>query len=104
MREPRPVVIALMIDEHLGLVLEAAKSGAVNDAVAVALEARPRPALWLGVQPAATLLRSACIGGKHGRRHWLRTYSRGAARAIMAATVPTERNLLGFDKIRRLLT
>src|SRR5262249_42453542 len=37
-REPVPVVVALVVDEDLGLVLEAAERSRVHDAVAVALE------------------------------------------------------------------
>ena len=40
-REPRAVVVALRVDEDLGLVLEAPERLAVDDAVAVALERRP---------------------------------------------------------------
>jgi hypothetical protein len=45
--QPRAVVIALMIDEHLGLVLEAAEGGGMDDPVAVALEGRARRAFGL---------------------------------------------------------
>src|ERR1700682_3424119 len=51
--EPRAVVVALVRDEDLGLVLEAAKSGGVDDAVAVAAEFAPRQAFLLGHKPAA---------------------------------------------------
>ena len=54
--EARPVVIPLVIDEDLGLVLEAAKRRAVDDAVAVALKGRPRTAFRFRVEtPAAPL-------------------------------------------------
>ena len=48
-RQARPVVVALVIDEDLGLVLEAAEGGAVDDAVAVALEREPKRMLGLVV-------------------------------------------------------
>ena len=37
MGEARAVIIALVLDEDLGLVLEAAEGGGMDDAVAVAL-------------------------------------------------------------------
>ena len=40
-RQPRPIVIAGRREEHLRLVLEAAKRLAVDDAIAVALKRRP---------------------------------------------------------------
>jgi hypothetical protein len=46
-REPCPVMVALRIDEDLGLVLEAPERLRVHDAVAVALERRPQAALLL---------------------------------------------------------
>ena len=62
--EPRAVMIALVIDEDLGLVLQAAERGRMDDAVAVALEAGAGRALGLGMEPAAALLR----GGRRKRR------------------------------------
>jgi hypothetical protein len=53
MREPGPVVIGLVVHEHLGLVLEPPERGAVNDPVAVPLERRAEPVLRLGVAPPA---------------------------------------------------
>ncbi len=47
-RQAGAVVIAFVIDENLGLVLQAAKCGRMDDAVAVALERRPRRAGGLG--------------------------------------------------------
>ena len=46
-RQTGPVVVPLVIDEHLGLVLEAAERGAVDDTVAIALERAPLRALLL---------------------------------------------------------
>jgi hypothetical protein len=42
-------MIALMIDEHLRFVLQAAKGGRVDDAVPVPLKGRPRIATRLRV-------------------------------------------------------
>ena len=49
MGEPGAEVIALVIDEHLGLVLEPPKRGAVHDPVAIALERTAQPAGGLGM-------------------------------------------------------
>jgi hypothetical protein len=38
MGEARPVVVALVVDENLGLVLQPPEGGGMDDAVAVALE------------------------------------------------------------------
>src|SRR5580693_3801800 len=59
MGEPGAVMIALVEHEHLGLVLEAAKGGRMDDAVAVAAEGAAALADRLGVQPAAALPRIA---------------------------------------------
>ena len=53
-------MIALVIDEHLGLVGEAAKGGRVNDAVAVALEFAAGRRRRLGDQ---TSRRAGRVGG-----------------------------------------
>ena len=42
MRQSRPEVVPLMFDEDLRLVLEPTESAGMNDAVAVALIARPK--------------------------------------------------------------
>ncbi len=44
-----PVVVALVVDEDLGLVLQAAEGGAVDDAVAVALVGASGGVLLFGV-------------------------------------------------------
>ena len=69
--EARAVVIPLVIDEDLRLVLEPAEGRAVDNAVAVALEGRPRAAFRFWVEtPAAPLgkrgVRRSRAG--HGRR------------------------------------
>ena len=54
-------IIALMLDKNLGFMLEPPKTGGMDDAVAVTLKARPVPTFRLGVEPAATVARSAGI-------------------------------------------
>ena len=51
--QPRAVMIALVIDEDLRLVLQAAERGRMNDAVAVALKRRARRMLRLRMEPPA---------------------------------------------------
>ncbi len=48
-RQPGAVMVALVIDEDLGLVLEAAEGGAMDDAVAVALKGRAQGGFRLGM-------------------------------------------------------
>src|SRR4051794_4986693 len=57
-RQPRAEMIALGIDEDLRLEPEAAKRLRVDDAVAVALKRRPKPALFVGKLPPARLVRA----------------------------------------------
>ncbi len=63
MGEARAVMVALVLQEDLRLVLEAAEGGRVDDPVAVALEFAARRRWLLGTQPAATPVR---IGGIDG--------------------------------------
>src|SRR3546814_5665897 len=57
--QPRAVVIALVVDEDLGLVLKPPEGAGMDDAVAVALKAGARRALRLGeVAPPALVGRS----------------------------------------------
>ena len=63
-RQPRPVVVALVVDEDLRLVLEAAERRAVDDAVAVALERQPERMLGLGVDAPAA---SRCCASRRWR-------------------------------------
>ena len=66
--ETRPVVIPLVIDEDLRLVLEPAERRAVDDAVAVALEGRPRAAFRFWVEtPAAPLGKRGVSRSRAGR-------------------------------------
>src|SRR6185437_5901268 len=69
MREARAIVIALVIDEDLRLVLQAAKSRRMDDPVAVTLEDRAGRTLGLGVEPAAAFFGAAGIGGERRLRH-----------------------------------
>src|SRR5262245_23453926 len=57
MREPRPEVIALVIDEDLRLVLQAAERRRMDDAVAVALKRAAGGILALAMQTATALPR-----------------------------------------------
>ena len=61
-RHPRPVVVALRVDEDLRLPLQPPERLRVDDPVAVALERRPHGALLLRRVPAARLVRA------HGER------------------------------------
>ena len=61
-REPRAEVVALRVDEDLRLVAKPAERLRVHDAVAVALERRPQPALLLGQVAPARLV------GANGKR------------------------------------
>ena len=81
--QARPEQVALMIDEHLCLVFQSAKCGAMDDAVAVALEFGARRRGWFGEQPARRIggldsvrrqgyvANHRCLGriGKCRRRH-----------------------------------
>ena len=53
MGQPRAVVVALVVDEDLGLVLQPAERRAVDDAVPVALVMRAVVLEALGMEPAA---------------------------------------------------
>ena len=61
-REPRAVVVALRVDEDLGLVLQPAEGLRVDDAVAVALKRRAQAAFLLLERTAAGFVRA------HGQR------------------------------------
>jgi len=54
MRQARAIVVALVVDEHLGLVREPAKRSAMDDAVAIAAKIVTCRAWWLIVEAAAT--------------------------------------------------
>src|SRR4030095_7193997 len=54
-RQPGAVIVALVLDEHLGLVLEAAECRRVDDAIPVTLIAGPGGAFFLGKEAATAL-------------------------------------------------
>ena len=62
MRQPRPVMIALVENEDLGLVLEPPERGGMDDAVAVAPEIVARRARGLRMQPSPAVGRDRGIG------------------------------------------
>jgi len=53
--QTRAVMVALVEDEHLRLVLEAAEGGGMDDTVAIAAKRAAAPAWRLGDQPATAL-------------------------------------------------
>src|ERR1700746_151298 len=59
MGQPCPIVIALVKNEDLSLMLEAAKRGGMDDAVAIAPKDAAACARRLGVKPGAALFRGA---------------------------------------------
>ena len=63
MGQPRPVIIALVINEDLRLVLHAPEGAAVNDPVPIAHIRTARRALGLTPLPATTMVRAGGIGG-----------------------------------------
>jgi hypothetical protein len=65
-RQPRLVQIALVIDEHLGLVDQPAERGGMHDAIAVALIFGAVCGLGLGMAPAARMLIVSGIGRRGG--------------------------------------
>ena len=71
-RETRAVVIAFVIDKHLGLVFKTAECGAMDDAIAVALKCGSRRAFRLKIEPAAAFRRIASIRCAHSRRLYRR--------------------------------
>jgi hypothetical protein len=67
MREARAVVIALVIDEDLRLVLEAAERNRVNDPIAIALERRSGRAFRFRVKTTACMLSFGGVGRERRR-------------------------------------
>src|SRR5579862_3681127 len=63
MGQPRAVIIALVLDEDLGLVLQAAKSGGMDDTVTVALVTAPGGAFRLRIKTPPARLRPRRVGG-----------------------------------------
>src|SRR5690606_2874714 len=76
--------VALLLHEHLRLVLEPAERGGVDDAVAVALPRAAKGGQFLGMQPAEAFGGLAGIGG--GRlRHAAVSLRQGACDPIVWA-------------------
>ena len=68
--QARAVIVALVIDEDLGLVFEAPEGRRMDDAVAVALKNRARRAFRFGIEAAAALPgRTGIRGVLQGMRH-----------------------------------
>ena len=96
-RQPRAVVIALVEDEHLRLVGQAAEGGRVQHAVAVALERAARRALGLGAEAATRSARRrpnrrrATARRAPGRRRSRRPHSRWllVPRPVPASAAPS---------------
>jgi len=66
-REPGSIQVAFVIDEHLGLVDQAAEGGGMHDAVAVALVFRTICRLRFSIAPAARMLIVGRIGRQRGQ-------------------------------------
>src|SRR5580692_4924196 len=64
MRQPGPIQVALVVDEHLGLVDQPAERGGMDDAIAVPLIFRTVGGLRLRVAAAARMLLEGGIGGQ----------------------------------------
>ncbi len=72
-REPGAVMVALVEDEDLGLVLEAAERGGMDDAIAVAAEVAAAFARRLGMEPAPAQGRIAGVRrSEYGSFHRLK--------------------------------
>jgi hypothetical protein len=63
-RQTRAEMVALVVHEHLGLVFQAAESGGVHDAIAVALEFASRMSGRLGMHAAPRLRVVRSVGSK----------------------------------------
>ena len=64
-RQPGAVMVAGLIDEHLRLVHEPAKGGAVDDAIAVALVQSAKGVVCFGIALAPAQARAHGIGSEH---------------------------------------
>ena len=102
-------MIALVVDEHLRFVFEAAEGGGMDDAVAVALVGRAHGAFRLGVEAAARgcdgkwgelLHKAVNLMGARGGRKRLSLFSLGFLRDALACTencassAPTDNSLV----------
>jgi len=67
--QPRAVVVSFMLDEDLGLVLEAAKGRRMKDPVTIALEGRAMRRCGLGMKPTAAPGGMRRVGGGTIRIH-----------------------------------
>ena len=74
MRQARAVVVALVVDEDLGLVFEAAKGGGMHDTVAVALERRAHRMRRLGETPSAAHPRQHRVRRERARLQFLEIF------------------------------
>ena len=91
--ETRAVMIALVIDEDLGLVVQAAKRGRMQDAVAVA-RVRTANGIWrLGKPPSAAI---ADILGKRRKPAIGRLGSKFGEHLTGCGSLPQSRLLCGF--------
>ena len=86
--QPGAVMVALVIDEDLGLVLQPAERGRMDDAVAVALKRRAHRVLGLGIEPPAALLRLRRIRRAPRRNHGPPYARRGPSPAQIRAETP----------------
>ena len=93
-----------MVDEDLRLVLEAAERGAVDDAVAIALEGQAEGVLRLGVKTAARRQAAHRIGRQRvvleggelcSLQHARASYTSGAVFALRPQRVPRLRSAPG---------
>lgn len=62
MGKPGAIVVTFVVDKHLGLVLQAAKRGRVQDAVAIALVDSPVAGFVVGIRSALGLAASHSVG------------------------------------------
>ena len=81
-RQARAIQVALVIDEHLGLVDEPPECGGVDDTVPVALVLPPVPCLRLGVTPALRPRLRCGIGREWRRVHQTAAASTASSRAV----------------------
>ncbi len=85
--QPRAVMIALVIDEDLGLVVEAAERGRMEDTVAVARVWRAGRARRLGDKPAAAF---PLVDGVGGKRPFVRGSASNRVNSALGFAVPVD--------------
>src|SRR5947208_1522493 len=82
--EQAQALVALVEDEHLGLISQPPERRRMDDAVAVAAEIAPRRARRLGIEPTAAVRRVGRIGrrrnsrGRHEKRPNIRSLTLAA--------------------------